>query len=46
MLKKFKTWYQNIFKQQERLKRRELLDVKNHQVEIQDPDKFVVHAHY
>lgn len=46
MLKKFKTWYQNIFKQQERLKRRELLDVKNHQVEIRDTLYFLAKAQF
>lgn len=44
--KKFKVWYDNLFQQQERQKRRELLDIKNHQVEIRDTLYFLAKAQF
>lgn len=44
MLKKFKTWYKNVFGTQREVIREETLGVKNHQVTIHDVTYFVAKA--
>ncbi|WP_125544499.1 ribosomal protein S18-alanine N-acetyltransferase [Levilactobacillus lindianensis] len=44
MLKKFKSWYKNIFGSRRELVREEAMDVKNHRVEIRDETYFVAKA--
>lgn len=45
MLKKFKTWYRQIFQVQE-AKYQDVLDIKNHEVQIQDVDYFLAKAQF
>ncbi|AKP63843.1 acetyltransferase [Levilactobacillus koreensis JCM 16448] len=44
MLKKFKSWYKNVFGSRRELVREETMDVKNHRVEIRDVTYFVAKA--
>jgi len=44
MLKKFKSWYKNVFGSRRELVREETMDVKNHRVEIHDVTYFVAKA--
>ncbi|WP_057877821.1 ribosomal protein S18-alanine N-acetyltransferase [Levilactobacillus paucivorans] len=44
MLKKFKSWYKNVFGSRRELVREEAMDVKNHRVEIRDETYFVAKA--
>lgn len=45
MLKKFKNWYQQIFQVQE-AKYQDVLDIKNHEVQIQDVAYFLAKAQF
>ncbi|GAA3614540.1 ribosomal protein S18-alanine N-acetyltransferase [Secundilactobacillus similis DSM 23365 = JCM 2765] len=45
MLKKFKNWYRQIFQVQE-AKYQDVLDIKNHEVQIQDVDYFLAKAQF
>lgn len=44
MLKKFKSWYKNIFGSRREVVREETMDVKNHRVDIHDVTYFVAKA--
>ncbi|WP_143462937.1 ribosomal protein S18-alanine N-acetyltransferase [Levilactobacillus enshiensis] len=44
MLKKFKSWYKNVFGSRRELVREETMDVKNHRVEIHEVTYFVAKA--